>query len=415
VRNRVLWLLMWTALAGTPWLRAQTYTILHKFNVVRGANPVAGVIMDSTGNLYGTTALGGNANFGVVYKVTPSGMLTLLHNFSGGADGASPLSGLVRDPADNLYGTAPRGGLTTGICAPAGCGVVYEINKASKQTVLYRFTGGNDGGVPVGSLILDPAGNLYGTTEFGGAGGQGVVFKLDTAGHETVLYNFTGGSDGGAPLAGLVRDGVGNLYGTTANGGNAGGVCAKATLIPGCGVVFKLDPTNTETVLYRFTGGPDGGVPSASLTLDASGNLYGATLGGGISSGPCAVLPNSIPGCGVLFELSGSSYHVRYAFTGGTDGAKPAAALTLDGAGNLYGATVYGGMTTGACGSSGCGVVFELNTTFEQSVLHTFFGRDGASSYAVLFSDSAGNFYGTAYGGGQSSGGGSGVVFKLTP
>jgi uncharacterized repeat protein (TIGR03803 family) len=169
---------------------------------------------------------------------------------------------------------------------------LYKVDPTGKETVLYSFAGGFDGAFPYAGLVRDVAGNLYGTTVYGGISracpsGCGVVFKLDPTGKETVLHSFAGGADGGNPLAGLVRDTAGNLYGTTSYGGDLSG-CGGF----GCGVVFKLDPTGTETVLYSFTGGPDGGHPWAGLVLDAAGNLYGTTYYGGAS------------GQGVVFQLT---------------------------------------------------------------------------------------------------------------
>ena len=198
--------------------------------------------------------------------------------------------------------------------------------------MLYSFTGGGDGGFPYGSLIRDSAGNLYGTTNGGGASGAGVVFKLDTSGHETVLYSFTGGADGGYPLAGVIRDSAGNFYGTT-NGGGASGA----------GVVFKIDTSGNETALYSFTGGADGGFPLwVVLARDSAGDLYGTTAGGGTA------------GAGVVFKVDASGQEtVLHSFTGGSDGGTPFVGVVLGPDGNLYGNTAFGGQTN-------AGVVFEI-------------------------------------------------------
>jgi uncharacterized repeat protein (TIGR03803 family) len=235
---------------------------------------------------------------------------------------------------------------------------------------------------PREGLAGDGLGNLYGTTAEGGSGtkacpgvsiqgqtislgGCGVVFKLDRSGNETVLYNFTGGTDGAFPSAGLVLDLAGNLYGTTWVGGDlTASACPGSSFTgypPGCGVVFKLDPTGKETVLYRFTGGADGSQPAAGLVWDRAGNLYGTTQGGGSTSGLCGPGPPTESGCGVVFKLDPTGKEtVLYTFTGGADGAQPTARLVWDRAGNLYGTTRQGGITTGVCAPTGCGVVFKL-------------------------------------------------------
>jgi len=284
-------------------------TALHIFGkggAGDGTHPVAGVILDKKGNLYGTTTLGGTAGFGVVFKLhIRSREETILHTFTGkGGDGTIPTGGLVRDSTGRLYGTASAGGTYSGVCASiAGCGIVFRMGSMGNETVLHRFKGGADGIGPRGDLVRDGAGNLYGTTLFGGAGecqyspytGCGTVFKVDGTGKETVLYSFMGGTDGALPAAGLVRDSAGNFYGTTSQGGGTG--CAP---LMGCGTAFKLDATGKETVLYTFSGGTDGASPFASLLLDAAGNLYGTTAAGGTKNkNVCAS-----SGCGVVFKIT---------------------------------------------------------------------------------------------------------------
>jgi uncharacterized repeat protein (TIGR03803 family) len=371
-------IIMTTGIA-TPAAQAQTYTLLHRFRVspTDGANPHAGLIGDPAGNLYGTTDYGGAFGFGVVFKLDKTGE-TVLYSFTGGADGGNPLAGLIRDAAGNLYGTTSYGGAS-------GWGVVFKLDTTGAETVLDTFTPRADGVYPDAGLIGDSAGNLYGTTYDGGASNGGVVFKLDTTRAETVLYSFTGGADGGHPEAGLIRDPAGNLYGATRWGGAFG-----------CGVVFKLDTAGTETVLYSFTGRADGAYPVAGLIQDSAGNLYGTTYEGGAS------------GLGVVFKLDTTGTEtVLHTFTGGTDGANPWAGLVRDLAGNLYGTTYDGGASNG-------GVVFKLDTTGTETVLHTFTGgaADGQYPYAGLIRDPAGNLYGTTYRGGFA---GQGVVFKIQP
>jgi uncharacterized repeat protein (TIGR03803 family) len=252
-------------------------TILHTFTGTSGdgAQPYGGVILDSSGNLYGAAPLGGANGQGIIFKLDSHGKETILYTFTGGADGGSPIGTLVTDDHGNFYGTAATGGAS-------GVGTVFKIDAASKYMVLYTFTGGTDGGFPESPLVLDPAGNLYGTTDFGGASGFGNVFKVDAKGTETVLYSFTGGADGGSPTyAGLVRDAAGNLYGAVPSGGT------KSDF----GVVFKIDTTGKETVLHRFKG-TDGRIPDGSLALDSHGNLYGTTTLGGAYNG------------GVIYKIS---------------------------------------------------------------------------------------------------------------
>src|ERR1035441_3236450 len=216
----LLWLGCALAAAGMVRAHAQTATetVLHSFttNPPKGANPNGGVIRDSAGNLYGTTSAGGTG-YGVVFKVNTAGKETVLYSFTGGADGGQPHAGLILDSAGNLYGTTYAGG-------EGGAGVVFKVNMAGQETVLYSFTGGADGKRPNAGGIRDSGGNLYGTTQSGGTANSGVVYDLNTSGRGGVLYSFTGGADGGAPFAGVIRDSAGNLYGTTSSGGTVSAV-----------------------------------------------------------------------------------------------------------------------------------------------------------------------------------------------
>jgi uncharacterized repeat protein (TIGR03803 family) len=245
-------------------------TILHTFTGgADGSWPYYGyLVRDKAGTLYGTTYYGGSDGIsGTVYKIDPDGKETVLHSFNGN-DGAYPSAGVMRDSSGNLYGTALIGGQQNG-------GTVFKFTSSGKFSVLHNFSDGTDGGWLEGELVRDSFGNLYGTSLFGGKFYQyGTVFKLSKNGKETVLYSFTGGADGAVPYAGLVRDSSGNLYGTTAAGG-----------AHGQGVVFKLDPAGKETVLHSFTGGKDGGVPYASLLLAKDRTLYGTTAAGGSGFG----------------------------------------------------------------------------------------------------------------------------------
>jgi len=326
-------------------------TTLHFFHGFRPPSELNGLYMTPQGILYDTSARGGHYKYGTVLKIFPSGGAKQLWQFSGVQDGATPSGGLIRDAKGIFYGVTALGGV--GSC-DLGCnGTVFQIDLKAIPIVqiLYTFTGGADGEGPVGTLIRDATGNLYGTTLAGGQFGWGTVFKLDKTGKETVLHSFTGGADGNTPRAGVIRDSAGNLYGTTLYGGdltcNAGG-------FDGCGVVFKLSKSGQETILHTFEGGTnDGSAPLAGLVRDSSGNLYGSTVsGGGLS---CT---NGDLGCGIVFKINATqTFTVLHAFTGGSDGLGPVGGVILDSAGNLYGTAGEAG--TG-CGGFGCGVIFKI-------------------------------------------------------
>ncbi|MBA3913198.1 MAG: hypothetical protein H0X25_04960 [Acidobacteriales bacterium] len=257
-------------------------TLLHVFDhhlPAEGAEPATGVIRDSQGNLYGTTRSGGDLNCyppygcGTVYKLDPAGNFTILHTFSG-SDGwlLDDGSSLTSDTEGNLYGAADVGGFFGDPCDPTyGCGVIFKINVDGTENVLHVFTG-DDGSSPKSPVVLDPDGNLYGATAF-------TVFKLDPSGNETVLHRFTGGDDGDNAYGGLIRDAAGNLYGVTEEGGLPSKNCGEAGN-QSCGTVFKVTSADDLHVLYQFSGGADGGNPFAGLTFGKSG-LYGTTYDGG--------------------------------------------------------------------------------------------------------------------------------------
>jgi uncharacterized repeat protein (TIGR03803 family) len=384
--------LVWTltALATAPAL-AQTATelVLHNFTRATGAHPIVGVIRDSAGNLYGTTTVGGTSGQGVVYKLDTAGQYTVLHNFTGGLDGGQPYGGVIRDSAGNLYGTTSGGGT-------ANAGVVYKLDKAGHEMVLYNFTGGTDGSEPLAGVIRDSAGNLYGTTAYGGTPcpppvqgdppGCGVVYRLDTAGRETVLYSFTGGADGGVPYAGVIRDAAGSLYGTTYAGGTAND-----------GVVYRVDTPGQVTVLCSFDG-YNGASPFAGVIRDSAGNLYGTAAGGG---GPFG------NGQGVVYKLEpAGNVTVLYSFPGGADGGEIFAGVIRDAAGNLYGTTFFGG-------TADAGVVYKLDPSGNYTVLYSFTGGvNGANPYSGVIRGPKGRLFGTTYYGGTNN---RGVVFELKP
>lgn len=394
----------WTARAQQT---GPTYTVLYNFSGFDGAQPFASLIQDAAGNLYGTTLSGGTYNNGVVFKLSPDGTETVLHHFTGGADGATPFAGLIQDSAGNLYGTATNGGAS-------GAGTVFEISPAGAFTVLHSFGGGADGKGPQGGLIQDSKGNLFGTTFAGGTSNNGVVFEINSAGQETVLYTFTGTTDGGNPYAGLTRDNNGNFYGTATFGGPSSAFLCNGAH-PACGVVFKLSLEGEERVLYQFLGQAGGGVPLGGVIRGKTGNIYGTTQTGGSfkASEECGM--SEPPGCGVVFQLNPAGKEkVLHTFSGpntctsgGSDGAFSAAGLIQDAAGNLYGTTAFGG------GCNDAGSIFKLGPSGQETQLYVFSGgTDGAHPWAGLIQDSSGNLYGTASEGGSN---GQGVVFKVAP
>jgi uncharacterized repeat protein (TIGR03803 family) len=369
---------------------AEKFETLHEFTSGRdGHSPMAGVIADQSGNLYGTTAKGGASGAGTVFRVDKNGKEKVLYNFTGYDDGQGPAAALILDAKGDLYGTTYGGGNL-----PCSCGVVFKLDKQGKETVLYSFKRrGKDGQFPLAGLIRDSKGNLYGTTSAGGEG-YGTVFKVDTGGRETVLYAFSGSSDGSVPESGLVRDVRGNLYGTTYGGGAYG-----------YGVVFQVDAAGTETVLHSFTGGADGATPDdfGALATDGAGNLYGTAANGGDLN--CNY---DNPGCGVVFKLdTAGTETVLLSFTR-SEGIDPYASVVRDAAGNLYGTTFYGGTYLN-------GDVFKLDTTGKLTVLHSFTGNaDGGLPYGELFLDEKGAIYGTTSYGGKFNCH-CGTVFKITP
>jgi uncharacterized repeat protein (TIGR03803 family) len=411
--------------------------IVLNFNGKDGNLPNAGLVADSKGNLYGTTSYNGGANgYGNVFELsrTKGGWKeTVLYDFTGGADGAWPLDSLTFDAAGNIYGTAESGG--QGQCVKngnqmLGCGVVFELTPSGstwQEKVLFSFVPGQVKGViPVGGLVFDGAGNLFGTTWAPGvAGGPlhsrtasrsvnptywgcsdpgcgGTVFELSptqSGWQEQDIYAFTGGSDGGVSQANLIFDAAGNLYGTTVFGGSTGCVGGY-----GCGVVFELSPGNSgwnESVLHTFSGS-DGANPQASLMFDSHGNLFSTTMAGGTS------------GYGTVFRLQpgGSAWKesVLYSFSGKADGANPFAAVIMNARGDLFGTTNQGGS-----GLYATGVAYKLSPSghsWTETVLHTFAYPDAQAPAAPLLAMPNGRLYGTAQGGGANN---QGAVFELIP
>jgi len=423
-------------LAFTGAAQAQTYSVLHTFQYFpHGASPYASLYLDSSGNLYGTANGGGPYDAGVVFKLDTAGNETVLHTFTGGTDGGNPCGGLVADSAGNLYGTTYQGGIAGAGVNQRGAGVIYKIDTSGQYTVLYSFTGEADGSGPIAGVILDAAGNLFGTTYNGGMQGKGVVFQLRTAGQETVLYSFAGAPDGANPYAGVTADAAGNLYGTTFNGG------AHAQ-----GAVYKLTPTGQETVLCSFGGsGTEGGTPFVGVVLDSVDNIYGAAgnvvyklnpagsftkLGyvgantnlSGIArdaAGNLYITSNaggtSEWKYGAVFKLGNSGKpSLLYQFTGdqivsgvsmpGSEDLGLNASVILDSAGNLYGTTPFAGTA---------GLVYEIEAGGTVKKRYDFLPSKGGATPRSGLTLSAGNLYGTAELGGN--GANAGVVYKLSP
>jgi uncharacterized repeat protein (TIGR03803 family) len=423
--------------------------VLHTFNIATAGFPVSGLAMDANENLYGTTRLGGvggcSEGCGVVFKLTRNNKggatYSVLHTFAGAfSDGGNPFGAPIVDSAGNVYGTTTNGG-------KGDCGVVYRLSPTAggeyKETILHsfnRFTKRNDDGCgPESSLVSDAAGNLYGTTNKGGGGGVngtfcdngcGSVFKLAPNGDgtyiESVIHSFPGtkgNRDGQNPVGGVILDSAGNLWGSTPAGGN------------GNGTVFELTPnsdgTYTESTLFMFTGASTGFDPNTDLVIDQAGNIYGTAVNGGL-------------GKGVVFKVTpqaggGVKESVIHAFalcnaTICPDGLFPSNGLTIDANGTLYGPLDPAGGASNHCSTRtpalGCGIVYKLTPNakgkFAETILYRFRGfADGATPEdGRLVIDASGNIFGTTAEGGNSTAcpsgpfgtpGGCGVVFEVTP
>jgi len=370
--------------------QAQTETVLHNFtDGSDGGYPLWNLTFDGAGNLYGTTQ-GGGLGYGTVFELSPNGSggwnQTVLYSFTGGADGANPSGPLIFDSAGNIYGTASGGGAN-------GHGVVFELSPMGtswKQKVLHSFRGGNDGKFPIGGLIFDPAGNLYGTTYNGW--GLATVFELSPSGGnwtKQVIYRVAATSG-----AGLTMDNAGNIFGST------------------YWTAFELSPKGkggwTPAVIHTFTGYPkDGQDASGTPVLDKAGNIYGTTVEGGRGD------------VGTVYELSPGkngawTEKILYSFRGGKGASSPAAGIVFDEAGNIYGTTFWGGKHV-------WGTVFELapigKGSYTEKILWSFTGMDGLNPYTGVIRDNAGNLYGATSKGGTTYGDdyGYGVVFEVTP
>lgn len=349
-----------------------------------GQRPYGSLVQGADGNFYGTTD-GGGTNFlvnngfggGTVFKLTLNGAETVLWNFGGGVDGQGPVAGMIQGTDGNFYGTTYAGGTL-------GFGVVFMITPTGSETVVWNFGAGADGRNPFGGLIQGSDGDYYGTTYNGGSNGLGTVFKVSTAGVESVLWNFGSGVDGQQPYGNLVLGADGNFYGVTESGGTQGA---------GTGTVFKLTPAGSESVLWNFGSGSDGKAP-VGLIQASDGNFYGTTLAGGSSFG-------------TVFKLTPNGVEtVLWDFTGPEDGQQPNSGVIQGQDGDLYG-------TTGIGGSLGNGNIFKISLAGTETILWAFDGGDGQSPIGRLLQGSDGNFYGTTYSGG--AGIGLGTAFKLIP
>jgi uncharacterized repeat protein (TIGR03803 family) len=367
------------ALVAMQPVQAQTFTVLYTFTGgPDGGTPLATPTIYE-GSVYGTTSGGGAYANGAVYALNfKTRVETVLHSFTGKPDGADPVAGLVQDSSGNFYGVAYRGGAEN-------FGTMFEVTPAGAFTLLYSFSNpATEGCGPSGTLVMDASGNLYGTTYFGGANneGRGTAFEYSDSVY-TTLKNFAPG--GPLPRAGLHLQ-ASKLYGTTSGDDNE--------LVGGA--VFEV---GVVAPLYTFTGGPDGGQPLGALIGNSQGNLYGTTSAGGNGSFGS--------GNGVVFQVNIASGQetVLHTFTGSPDGSVPASALAWDALGNLYGTTTLGG-------AYGFGTVFELSPSGTMTILHSFTGgSDGATPYAGVEVDNAGNVWGAA----SSGGSGYGTLFVISP
>jgi uncharacterized repeat protein (TIGR03803 family) len=369
-----------TASAIPQTAQGQTLKVLYNFaGASDGGDPYATLIRDAAGNLYSTVGYGGTYFAGAVFKVTPGGAETVLYSFTGGADGAQPIAPVIRDGAGNLYGTTTMGG-------SANAGVVFKVDSTGSETVLHNFTGGTDGLTPVGGLLRDKAGNLYGATSQGGTSNDGVVFKINAHGKETILHTFTGGAnDGKYPTyTSLLMDVQGTLYGDTEEGGTADG-----------GIVYKLSKTGKLTILHSFQGGTtDGCNVLGTPFMDKDGTIYGTTSSCGTSS------------LGTVWKLTKNGKEtVLHSFAGGaSDGEYPLSGVIVDANGDLYGTTSTGG-------SSNVGTIYKVSKAGKETVYHSFNGTDGKFPYGSVVQNSAGTLlFGAAQNGGSI---GYGTVWKI--
>ncbi len=381
------------AFASIAQCQTYKYSMLYSFknNGTDPTQPEAALIVDSAGNLYGTSNTGGKFNLGTVFKLTPAGKLTVLHSFQGGpADGESPEASLTRDSAGNLYGSTAYGGANNS-------GVVFKLTSSGQETILFSAFDGFFGvnGAQPNSVVRDSAGNIYGTAVTGGIYGGGTVFKLDTADNFTVLHNFCSAvqpecTDATQTPLSLITAG-GNFYGPTQGGYGEG-----------YGTLYEISPSGVLTLLHTFGGSGDRYYPSSSLRQDAKGNLYGVTNLGGVND------PTGSANGGILFKQAeaGGPETILYNFgslPNCADGCYPLGPIAIDKTGNIFGIAATG------ANSNLPMAVWEVNTAGKETILHTF--GNNVYVYGGLIIDSAGNLYGVTDTGGSANLGG---VYKLT-
>jgi uncharacterized repeat protein (TIGR03803 family) len=380
----------------------QIFNTLVSFNGSDGGNPAfVSLVQGNDGGLYGTTYQGGTSASGTVFKISPGGILTTLYSFCSQprcTDGDNPEVGLALATDGNFFGTTNVGG-TNMDCNGFGCGTVFEIGPEGTLTTVYSFCGQPqcaDGSNPIAGLVQDTNGKLYGTTLNGGAQNAGTVFRFSLDGIFTTLFTFDR-NNGEGPIGTLIEGTNGNLYGTT--GASEGGD----------GTAFKVTPGGELTTLTNFDG-TNGASPRGLIQGD-DGNLYGTTTNGGTNENGFCNVGN---GCGTVFKMTpNGTVKTLYNFcseSGCEDGAEPLSELIQATDGNFYGTTVFGGNFTN-CPSAGCGTVFRITREGTLTTLHTFDQSDGALPYGGLFQATNGMLYGTTYTGGAY--GSPGTVFSL--
>ena len=395
---KLIYLAFWLCGVAPISLPGQTVTTLASFDSTNGANPSSALIQGIDGNLYGVVPSGGVNNAGTIFKITPSGSLSTVHQFcskANCADGSGPLASLVLANDGNYYGTTAEGGANQN-------GTVFKLTPAGKLATLYSFCSLSpncaDGTLPEGGVIQGANGNLYGTTAGGGTDGFGTIFEITLAGKLTTLYSFCSGSNCGEfPQAPLVQAANGELYGMTPGGGSGD-----------WGVIFEITPNGKEATLYTF--GSDGLNPRSGLIQASNGLLYGSTLIGGLG------------GDGMLFSMTPAgkltSLYEFCALANCTDGGNPYAGPIQGTDGNLYGSTAGGGANTTDC-LSGCGTLYKITTTGKLATLYSFCSQsncaDGIGPDGNLVQATNGTFYGTTHLGANSACNfGCGTVFSLS-
>jgi len=411
-----------------PVVQGQTFSVLHQFaGGSDGSNPYSSLVSDRSGNLYGVAPFGGNQTCetqsgigcGTVFKLAHKGggwVFSPLYAFTGHSNGNNPVGSLAIAPDGTIYGTTDAGGILS--CRDAfgdGCGTVFHLQPPAhfcasfsclwNETVLYQFTGGSNGSDPLAGVALDGAGDLYGTLYQGGASQWGAAYEVSRSGSgwtESTIHSFAGGADGADPTSNLIFDGNGNLYGTTEFGGGSGG-CNGG----GCGTVFQLTPSGsgwTANIIYNFPGSYN--IPLGGLIFDPQGNLYG-TFADGING---------------VFELTPANGNWTFTalYTQGYSSLEAyRSTLARDSAGNLYGTAEFGGDFTNC--TDGCGTVYELTRSaggWTYTQLYAFTGLDdGAYPIGGVVVDGSGNIYGTTYAGGthQCGSAGCGVAWEIAP